>query len=229
MNFFLIIKFNSKSLKPYSNQKYEFVFIIALQINSDFVYLPNQTSHLIMSQKVLLNSKEVTIILHRLACQLIEKHLDFSDTILVGIQPRGIFLAERLKQILENEYQVPEISLGYLDITFFRDDFRRTDKPLEANKTQINFIVENKKVIFIDDVLFTGRSIRSALTAIQSFGRPSEIELLVLIDRRFSRNLPIQPDYRGRQVDAINDEKVKVSWKENEGEDAVYLITNELD
>lgn len=196
------------------------------QINSDFVYLPNQTLQLLMSQKVLLNSKEVTIILHRLACQLIEKHLDFSDTILIGIQPRGVYLAERLKQILENEYKTPEISLGYLDITFFRDDFRRTDKPLEANKTQINFIVEDKKVIFIDDVLFTGRSIRSALTAIQSFGRPSEIELLVLIDRRFSRNLPIQPDYRGRQVDAINGEKVKVSWKENDGEDVVHLVTN---
>ncbi|WP_432222043.1 bifunctional pyr operon transcriptional regulator/uracil phosphoribosyltransferase PyrR [Flavobacterium sp. TMP13] len=179
-----------------------------------------------MSQKVLLNAKEVTIILHRLACQLIEKHLDFSDTVLVGIQPRGVFLAERLKQILEGEYRTPEITLGYLDITFFRDDFRRTEKPLEANKTKLNFIVENKKVIFIDDVLYTGRSIRSALTAIQSFGRPAEIELLVLIDRRFSRNLPIQPDYRGRQVDAINDEKVKVSWKENEGEDAVYLVTN---
>jgi pyrimidine operon attenuation protein/uracil phosphoribosyltransferase len=95
---------------------------------------------------------------------------------------------------------------------------------LEANKTQIDFIVENKKVVFIDDVLYTGRSIRSALTAIQSFGRPSEIELLVLIDRRFSRHLPIQPDYRGRQVDAINDEKVKVCWKEQDGEDAVYLI-----
>ena len=179
-----------------------------------------------MSQKVLLTAKEVTIILHRLACQLIEKHSDFSDTILVGIQPRGIFLAERLKELLEKEYDTPEIKLGYLDITFFRDDFRRTDKPLEANRTNIDFIVENKKVVFIDDVLFTGRSIRSALTAIQSFGRPSEIELLVLIDRRFSRNLPIQPDYRGRQVDAINNEKVKVSWKENDGEDAVYLITN---
>lgn len=179
-----------------------------------------------MTEKVLLNSKEVNVILHRLACQLIEKHLDFSDTILVGIQPRGTFLAERLKSILEKEYATPEIKLGYLDITFFRDDFRRTEKPLEANKTKINFIVENKKVIFIDDVLFTGRSIRSALTAIQSFGRPSEIELLVLIDRRFSRNLPIQPDYRGRQVDAINDEKVKVSWAENDGEDKVYLITN---
>lgn len=178
-----------------------------------------------MTQKVLLNAKEVNIILHRLACQLIEKHLDFKDTILVGIQPRGTFMAERLKEILENDYKTPEIMLGYLDITFFRDDFRRTDKPLEANKTKINFIVENKKVIFIDDVLFTGRSIRAALTAIQSFGRPSEIELLVLIDRRFSRNLPIQPDYRGRQVDAINNEKVKVNWKENGGADEVHLIT----
>lgn len=179
-----------------------------------------------MSQKILLTSKEVNIILHRLACQLIEKHLDFSDTILVGIQPRGTFLAERLKQLLENEYNVSRINIGYLDITFFRDDFRRTEKPLEANKTKIDFLVEGKKVIFIDDVLYTGRSIRSALTAIQSFGRPSEIELLVLIDRRFSRHLPIQPDYRGRQVDAINNEKVKVSWVENDGEDVVSLITN---
>ena len=179
-----------------------------------------------MSQKVLLTSKEVNIILHRLACQLIENHNDFKNTILVGIQPRGTFLAERLKTLLENEYHIKEIALGYLDITFFRDDFRRTEKPLEANKTKINFIVEDKKVIFIDDVLYTGRSIRSALTAIQSFGRPSEIELLVLIDRRFSRHLPIQPDYRGRQVDAINNEKVKVSWKENDGEDGVFLINN---
>lgn len=179
-----------------------------------------------MSQKVLLTSKEVNIILHRLACQLIEKHNDFSETILIGIQPRGAFLADRIKTMLEKEYQINNIVLGYLDITFFRDDFRRTEKPLEANKTNINFLVEGKNVIFIDDVLYTGRSIRSALTAIQSFGRPSEIELLVLIDRRFSRHLPIQPDYRGRQVDSINDEKVKVVWKEKDGEDGVYLINN---
>ena len=177
-----------------------------------------------MSQKILLTSKEVNIILHRLACQLIEKHLDFSETILIGIQPRGIFLAERLKVLLEKEYKISNILLGYLDITFFRDDFRRNDKQLEANKTQIDFLVENKKVIFIDDVLYTGRSIRAALTAIQSFGRPTSIELLTLIDRRFSRDLPIQPDYRGRQVDAINNEKVKVCWVEQDGEDAVYLI-----
>lgn len=177
-----------------------------------------------MNQKVLLTSREVNIILHRLACQLIENHLDFKDTMLIGIQPRGRYLAQRIKAILENEYNVGGINLGFLDITFFRDDFRRAEKPLEANRTEIDFIVENKRVVFIDDVLYTGRSIRAALTAIQSFGRPSSIELLVLIDRRFSRHLPIQPDYRGRQVDAINDEKVKVSWQENEGEDAVYLI-----
>jgi pyrimidine operon attenuation protein/uracil phosphoribosyltransferase len=181
-----------------------------------------------MSQKVLLTSKEVNIILHRLACQLIEKHLDFSNTILIGIQPRGKYLAERIKQILEDEYNIKNIPLGFLDITFFRDDFRRNENPMEANKTQIDFLVEDKKVVFIDDVLYTGRSIRAALTAIQSFGRPSGIELLTLIDRRFSRDLPIQPDYRGRQVDAINNEKVIVHWKENDGEDQVLLIAKEV-
>lgn len=178
-----------------------------------------------MSQKVLLNETEVHIALHRLACHLIENHDAFQDTVLVGLQPRGTFLANRLKSILETDYKIKSIKLGYLDITFFRDDFRRGDKTLEANKTQIDFLVENKKVVLIDDVLYTGRSIRAALTAIQSFGRPSGIELLTFIDRRFSRHLPIQPDYRGRQVDAINEEKVKVCWKENDGEDAVYLVS----
>lgn len=176
-----------------------------------------------MSQKVLLTSEEINIILHRLACQLIENHLDFSETLLVGIQPRGTLFAQRIKTILEDEYKIKDIKLGFLDITFFRDDFRRGEKTLEANKTQIDFLVEGKKAVFIDDVLYTGRSIRAALTAIQSFGRPSEIELLVLIDRRFSRNLPIQPDYRGRQVDAIGNEKVKVHWSEQHGKDVIYL------
>lgn len=177
-----------------------------------------------MSQKVLLNAKEVNIILHRLACQLIERHHDFSNTVLIGLQPRGIYLANRLAKILKEDYKVKNIQLGQLDITFYRDDFRRGDKTLEANKTNINFLVEDKNVVFIDDVLYTGRSIRAALTAIQSFGRPKEIELLTLIDRRFSRHLPIQPDYKGRQVDVINDEKVKVNWMENDQEDTVYLI-----
>ena len=143
---------------------------------------------------------------------------------LIGIQPRGIYLAKRLADMLTANYHISQVQLGSLDITFFRDDFRRGDKPLAANATHIDFLVEDKNVVFIDDVLYTGRSIRAALTAIQSFGRPKHIELLTLIDRRFSRHLPIQPDYRGRQVDAISNEKVIVNWKENNGEDAVYLI-----
>ncbi len=188
-----------------------------------------QSTTSFMSRKVLLDSNQLDIILHRLACQLVEKHTNFEDTVLIGIQPRGIYVAERIINILKDEYGLDHLKTGQLDITFYRDDFRRGEKPLEANKTRIDFMVEDKNVIFIDDVLYTGRSIRAALTAIQSFGRPLEIELLSLIDRRFSRHLPIQPDYTGRQVDAINDEKVKVSWKEQDGEDAVYLIAKDLD
>jgi pyrimidine operon attenuation protein/uracil phosphoribosyltransferase len=158
-----------------------------------------------------------------LACQLIENHNDFSDTVLIGLQPRGSFLANRLVQLLENEYGIKELKLGLLDITFYRDDFRRRSEPLAATSTKINFLIEDKKVVIIDDVLYSGRSVRAALTAIQSFGRPKQIELLVFIDRRFSRHLPIQPDYRGRQVDAINEEKVLVTWKETHEIDAVYL------
>lgn len=179
-----------------------------------------------MSHRKLLDEKEIHIILHRLACQLIENHTDFSESVLIGIQPRGVFLAKRIITILQKDYQIHNINYGELDITFYRDDFRRREEPLQASETNINFIIENKKVIFIDDVLFSGRSVRAALTAIQAFGRPSSIELLVLIDRRFSRNLPIQPNYKGRQVDAINSEKVKVSWKENDNVDAVYLLKN---
>jgi pyrimidine operon attenuation protein/uracil phosphoribosyltransferase len=180
-----------------------------------------------MSQKTVLNSKEIHIILHRLACQLIENHLDFSNTVLIGIQPRGVFFARRIIKILKTDYQINNIQYGELDITFYRDDFRRREEPLQANSTNMNVMIENKKIVFIDDVLFSGRSIRAALTAIQSFGRPSTIELMVLVDRRFSRNLPIQPDYKGIQVDAINSEKVKVSWKEKNNTDTVYLVNND--
>lgn len=180
-----------------------------------------------MTKKTLLTSKEIEIILHRLACQLIENHNDFSNTVLIGLQPRGIFLAKRLAKILEEEYHIKNLKLGLLDITFYRDDFRRTDKPLQATSTEIDFLIENKNVVIIDDVLYSGRSVRSALTALQDFGRPADIELLVLIDRRFSRHLPIQPDYRGRQVDAINEEKVVVNWKETHKKDLIFIETKE--
>lgn len=178
-----------------------------------------------MSRKTLLFSKEINIILHRLACQLIENHNDFSNTVLIGLQPRGKYLAERLKKILVEDYSIKNLQLGLLDITFYRDDFRRKEAPLEATPTKIDFLIENKKVVIIDDVLYSGRSVRAALTALQAFGRPTNVELLVLIDRRFSRHLPIQPNYRGRQVDAIIDEeRVVVNWKETHDKDEVYLL-----
>ena len=177
-----------------------------------------------MSRKKLLTSKEIDIILHRLACQLIENHNDFSNTVLIGLQPRGSFLANRLAKIIQEDYKIKNLKLGLLDITFYRDDFRRRDEPLEAESTKIDFLIEDKKVVIIDDVLYSGRSVRAALTAIQSYGRPNNIELLVLIDRRFSRHLPIQPNYKGRQVDAINEEKVVVNWQEEHKKDAVYLV-----
>ncbi|SHE75653.1 pyrimidine operon attenuation protein / uracil phosphoribosyltransferase [Psychroflexus salarius] len=177
-----------------------------------------------MHQQLLLNAEQMQITLQRLACQLVENHKDFSQTCLIGIQPRGTQVLDRLHTILKKDFGLSSVEVGKLDITFYRDDFRRTDKPIQANSTSINFIVEEKQVVFIDDVLYTGRSIRSALTAIQSFGRPKSVELLTLIDRRFSRHLPIQPDYKGRQVDAINNEYVKVCWNETDQEDAVYLV-----
>ncbi|WP_124980721.1 bifunctional pyr operon transcriptional regulator/uracil phosphoribosyltransferase PyrR [Nonlabens xiamenensis] len=180
-----------------------------------------------MSQKLLLDATALHLILNRLACQLIENHDSFENTALIGLQPRGSYLLKRLEQLLTQEYKIKNLQTGLLDITFYRDDFRRNDEPLKANSTEIDFLVENKKVVIVDDVLYTGRSIRAALTALQSFGRPQSIELLTLIDRRFSRHLPIQPDYNGRQVDAINNQKVKVMWQENTGEDAVYLLKND--
>jgi len=128
--------------------------------------------------------------------------------------------------LINNHLKSNDLKVGYLDITFFRDDFRRSEKILKANSTSLDFLIENKTVVLVDDVLFTGRSIRAALNAIQSFGRPLNIKLLTLIDRRFSRELPIQPDYCGTQVDSRLNEKVIVNWKENNYEDSVYLIKN---
>ena len=176
-----------------------------------------------MSKKIILNNEQLNISIERLACQLTENHGDFHDTILVGLQPRGTSLCKNLVKTLKSKYKIDSIDHGFLDITFFRDDFGRENKVLNANKTSIDFSIENKTVVLIDDVLYTGRSVTAALSALQSFGRPARVELLSLIDRRFSRHLPIQPDYCGCQVDAINNQRVSVKWKETDGEDSVYL------
>ena len=178
-----------------------------------------------MAAKVLLNEIKVSIILSRLCQQLIERHKDFSNVVLVGLQPRGTSLLEELLKLLK-EQGLKSIKSGKLDITFFRDDFRRNDEPLYAKTTEMSNTLEGKDVVLIDDVLFTGRSIRAALSAIDSYGRPKSIELLVLVDRRFSRHLPIQPDYLGAQIDALQGDKVKVVWSDLPKKSVVYLEKN---
>ena len=179
-----------------------------------------------MEKQVILNSKHLELTLKRLSHELIESHNDFSDTVLVGLQPRGIYVVSQLKKQLEIILG-KEIVCGNLDITFFRDDFRRREKPLIPSITNIDFSLENKKVVLVDDVLYTGRTIRAGLDALLSFGRPSKVELLVLIDRRFRRDLPIQADYVGKMVDSLISERVSVEWKEIEGEDKIVLYTKD--
>jgi len=176
-----------------------------------------------MLERVLLDELKINVLLHRLSCQLLEFHGDFTETVLIGLQPRGIFLLDRIVELLKNEYGIKDVKVGKLDTTFYRDDFRRSKKIHFAKATELNFEVEGRKIVLIDDVLYTGRSIRAALTAIDYYGRPSIIELLVLIDRRFSRHLPIQPDYLGVQIDAIEGDRVRVEWKSEKKSDCVYI------
>jgi pyrimidine operon attenuation protein/uracil phosphoribosyltransferase len=177
-----------------------------------------------MERQVIPNEKQVDLTLRRLCYQLIETHNDFSNTVLIGFQPRGIYVLDRLKKSLENILNQPVVC-GTLDITFYRDDFRRRERPIIPSVTNIDFDIENKNVVLIDDVLYTGRTIRSGLDALLAFGRPKKVELLTLIDRRFQRDLPIQADYVGFTVDTLVSEKVSVEWKETEGADQVFLFT----
>lgn len=176
-----------------------------------------------MESRVILSDKQLSITLHRLCHQLIENHGDFSQTVFLGLQPRGIYLARRIVHMLKDLCGC-SVTYGELDITFYRDDVRRHESPLIPSSTKVDFLIENKKVVLIDDVLFTGRTIRAGLDAMLAFGRPTFVELLVLVDRRFSRELPIQPDYIGKVIDAIDSERVKVFWNENDGLDQVTLF-----
>lgn len=158
----------------------------------------------------------------RLCHQLIEVHNDFSNTVIIGLQPRGTYLARRIQKELQVILKSKKIFCGDLDITFYRDDFRK--KELIPNRTNIDFIIEDKNVVLVDDVLFTGRTIRAGLDAMLAFGRPKDVELLVLVDRRFSRHVPIQAKYVGITIDSIETQNVRVEWKESDGKDKITLL-----
>ena len=178
-------------------------------------------------ERQILNQKDIKITIERLCHELIENHGDFKNTVIVGVQPRGKFLSNRIIVKLEKLLNTTNLESGSLDISFYRDDLRRRDEPIVPEIMDMNLSLEDKKVILIDDVLFTGRSIRSAIDALMPFGRPKSVELLILIDRRFSRDLPIQPNYVGRTVDAIDSDRVLVEWKEENGKDRILMVKSE--
>ena len=178
---------------------------------------------MILKEREILNKTEINILISRLTRQLIENHNLFEESILIGVQPRGIFVANRLQQKLK-ELSGIDITTGAIDTTFFRDDFRRKDMPLLPSVNNLDFSIENKRIILVDDVLFSGRTIRAAMDALMTFGRPTSIELLVLIDRRFTRNLPIEANYVGKYIDTLSSEKVEVMWKETDEIDKVILV-----
>jgi pyrimidine operon attenuation protein/uracil phosphoribosyltransferase len=178
-----------------------------------------------LSDKVILQGKAFELTLQRLCRELVENHGDFSNTAILGLQPRGVRLANRLVEMLKKIESLENLKYGKLDISFHRDDFRRRDEIIIPSVTQIDFLIEGMNVILVDDVLFTGRTIRAGLDAMLTFGRPKSVELLVFYERRFSRELPVQPNYVGRQVDALTEQKLKVEWEEYEGKDQVILYT----
>ena len=177
-----------------------------------------------IKEKQLLNQVEIAITIERLCHQLIEKYNDFSNTVIVGVQPRGALLSRRIIDQLTNIIQDTNLISGNIDISFYRDDLRRREQPILPEAMDMDLIIEGKNVVLIDDVLYTGRSIRSAIDALMTFGRPKSVELLTLINRRFSRHLPIEPNYVGRTIDVLESEKVIVEWKEITGNDRVLMI-----
>ena len=164
--------------------------------------------------QILLSAQQLQLTIKRLAHQLIENQDDLENVVFIGIQPRGIIVGNKIIEIVSQLSEGKSINYGILDITFYRDDIR--DELHLPKETTITQSIEGKKVILIDDVLYTGRTIRAALDALQDFGRPNKVELCVLVNRRFNRELPIQPDYCGIAIDTTTSQKVKVEWEREE-------------
>jgi len=178
--------------------------------------------------RIILKQPRFNLTLLRLAHQLIESYGDFSNTCLIGVQPRGVELSDRLYTLITELNPQNQAEYGKLDTTFYRDDFRLR-KSLKANDTEMDFVVEDKKVVLIDDVLYTGRTIQAALAALNHFGRPKNVELLVLIDRRFNREVPISADYIGFTVDAVDEAHVVVDWDLDTQKNEVRLFKKKRD
>jgi pyrimidine operon attenuation protein/uracil phosphoribosyltransferase len=171
---------------------------------------------------LVMDAAKIDRTLTRIAHEILEKNRDTEDLVLVGIRSRGVPLAGRLARKIQ-EIEGVEVPVGLLDITLYRDDATTIGPHALLKATLIHFPIDQKKVILVDDVLFTGRTIRAALDGIMDFGRPSSIQLAVLVDRGH-RELPIRPDYVGKNLPTSREERVDVSLSEEDGEDAVRLV-----
>ncbi|MAW31504.1 MAG: bifunctional pyr operon transcriptional regulator/uracil phosphoribosyltransferase [Flavobacteriales bacterium] len=176
-----------------------------------------------LNEREILDQDSIQLTIERLCHQLIEAHKEFNNTVIIGVQPRGTFLNNRIIKKLKEINSTIKIKSGNVDISFYRDDLMRRAKPIVPETMDIDITLEDKKIVLVDDVLFTGRSIRSAIDAVMSFGRPKSIELLTLINRRFTRDLPIQPNYVGKNIDVMDSEKIIVEWQEISKTDRVLI------
>lgn len=176
-----------------------------------------------MDSQILMDEALFERVVDRLAHQLLEHH-DFNHLDLIGLQPRGYWFAQVLQRRLHELRPDEHINCGGLDVTFHRDDFRRREKPLNPSSTHMEFLVENRHVILVDDVLFTGRTIRAGMDALLSHGRPQSVQLLVLVNRRFQRELPIEPQYVGKTIDSIDCEYVQVLREEGSDKCRIMLL-----
>jgi pyrimidine operon attenuation protein/uracil phosphoribosyltransferase len=173
----------------------------------------------------MMDNKAIERAIVRISHEIIEKNKGAKDLVVVGIRTRGVHIAERIVKCIK-EIEKVQTPMGALDITFYRDDLDIREKQPSVKKTEISFDIADKIVILVDDVLFSGRSIRAALDALIDFGRPAKIQLAVLIDRGH-RELPIRPDYVGKNVPTSHGEKVKVRLKETDGKEEVVLVGQE--
>lgn len=170
----------------------------------------------------LMDAADFGRVVTRMAHEMVEKNKGAQNLALVGVRTRGEFLARRLSEKIKN-IEGSMLPFGILDVSFYRDDTRAKLKQPQVQSTHIPFDITDKNIILIDDVLYTGRSVRAALDEIMDFGRPAKVELAVLIDRGH-RELPIQPDYVGKVVTTALDEEVRVKMTEQDGVDEVIVV-----
>jgi pyrimidine operon attenuation protein/uracil phosphoribosyltransferase len=176
-------------------------------------------------ERIVLDARGIDRALTRMAHEIVERNKGLEGVVLIGIRSRGVHLAERLRQRLQDIEGV-EVPAGIIDITLYRDDLSRSRQQPQVKSTHIDFPIDDRRVVLVDDVLYTGRTVRAALDALMDLGRPRAVQLCVLVDRGH-RELPIRADYVGKNLPTALDERVEVRLRESDGVDEVAIVREE--